>query len=225
MLSFCWRFSLAALAPAALALLAVPAGAQVVYTSRALFDAANPSLSSLNFSGIAPIDGFRDFSSTGLGRDGVTFSVGNSSPTLFVISKGFYPHYALDNSDFLQADASDNAKLNIALPSGTTAFGADFGTSENSGSVQITVNGQVLLTGFTTSSTDAGSFFGYDSLVPITSLSFTDQTGTELNINDVQFGQANPVPEASSVVGLGLLLALGTVGLTRHSGKRRRQAA
>ncbi len=219
--------SLALLGPAALLLFAVPAGAQVVYNSRTAFDTVNPGLTSFSFAdlpaaSLPPADGFVN-DTPSLTFKGVTFSAKNTT-NLFVIDKGFFGSmgtpYALDNSDFLRASKGSPTQLDIALPANTTAFGADFGSFPDPGSFEVLVNGQIVLPTFNTSNANAGSFFGYTSLTTINNLSFIEQTGNSLNVNDVEFGKAAPVPEASSLVSLGLMLALGT--LTLGVCKRRR---
>ena len=229
MLSFCSQRTLALLGPSVLLLFAVPAGAQVVYTDRTLFNAANPGLTAFNFGDIPtadlpPADGFVDVTPS-YTFQGVTFSTGNPGAAgLFILDSGYYGSngapYALDSTDFLQAATGNPAQLDITLPNGTTAFGADFGTFEASGSVQVLVNGQALPTPLVTSDSNGGSFFGYTSPAPITSLSFVETTGDTLNVNGVEFGQETPVPEASSLEGLSLMLAVGA--LTLSARKRRR---
>lgn len=230
MLSFSSPRSLALIGLAAPLLFAVPAGAQVPYTNRTLFDTVNPGLSSFSFgdlpaASLPPIDGYVQETAP-FTVNGVKFGA-NSTTSLYLIDKGYYASkgtpYALDNSDFLQATGGSPTRLNITLPSNTTAFGADFGTFETPGSVEVLVNGTALLTPLVTSSTNAGSFFGYTSPTAITSLSFIEQTGISLNVNDVEFGKAAPVPEASPMVSLGLMLAMGA--LTLGACKRRRNAA
>jgi hypothetical protein len=231
MLSFHSRHTLALLGPSALLLFAVPAGAQVAYTDRTLFNAANPGLASFNFGDLPaadrpPADGFLDVTPN-YTFQGVGFSTSNTSAAgLFVLDKGYYASigtpYALDGTDFLQAATGNPTQLDITLPTGTTAFGANFGAFEAPRSVQVLVNGQALPVPLVTTNSNGGRFFGYTSLDPITSLSLIEQTGNSLNVNDVEFGQATPaaVPEASSLVELGLLLALGTLTVSAHKNRR-----
>ena len=204
--------------PAALFTMTIPADAQVVYSSRSAFDTVNPGLTSFNFDNIAAIDGFADYSGENntLALNGVSFSnpVKNGNATLSVINSGYYgsvgsPDYALGNSDFLQVAGASPTTLNVALPSNTTAFGADFGTFENPGQVQVIVNGQALAALLITTDSNTGSFFGYTSLTPITTLSFVRQGSAALNANNVEFGSAAAVPEVSSALSLSLLIGIG----------------
>ena len=206
--------TLAALLPAALFLLSGPVLAQVVYADQTVFNTENPGLTAFGFDNIAPIDGFFDYSgdSNTLTLNGFTFSqpVTDVNPFLSVISSSYYvPTYALGGSDFLQASSGSLTTLNIKLPTNTTAFGADFGTFETAGQIQVLVNGQALTAPLVASDTSSGSFFGYTSLAPITSLSFIEHNGTVLNTNNIEFGSASTVPEASSALSLSLLLGIG----------------
>ena len=209
-------YILAALLPFALFLLTGPVLAQVVYADRSVFNTENPGLSTFGFDNIAPADGYVEYSqdNNALNLNGLTFSQPGTdgSPVLSVISSSYYvPTYALGGSDFLQASGGSLTTLNVDLPTNTTAFGADFGTFEAPDQIQVLVNGQALAALFLASDSSSGSFFGYTSLIPITSLSFIDQNGTVLNTNNIEFGSAAAVPEASSA--LSLLLFLGSGGV------------
>lgn len=213
------RLALLAVLPLALFLPAHPAGAQTTFTSRASFDTANPGLTSLSFANLAPVDGFADYSaSSGNGPlviSGLTFSQPDPAGNLYVISSGYYatsnpPPYALDSSDFLQG--SFPGSLDIALPAGAKSFGADFGTFDPSaapGTITVLVNGIAEPTQISADDSANGTFFGYSSPTPITSLSFV-ANGSALNLNGVEFGGASAAPETPAAATLCLLGLLGT---------------
>ncbi len=211
------------------------AQAQVMqYTSRASFDAGSVVTETENFFGIAPMNGFVSYQPADtVALDGFTFTQTKNSSIadLSIISGGYYGAagqgaYNLGNGDFLQAGYGSPAQLTISLPSGTTAFGLDIGTLAASGG-QVTAtlsNGTSLVFG---NSFPSISFFGFTSATAITSLTLMDKadgaSNNSINIDTLEAGRAIPaaVPEASTMVSFGLLLALS--GLVVAA--RRRKAA
>lgn len=208
------------------------ANAQVtIYTSRSSFDASSIITSTEDFSGIAPAGGFFSYQPTNtVALGGFTFTQASnaSNNDLSIISGNYYGRigtlgYNLGNGDFLQAGYGSPAQLAILLPSGTTAFGLDFGTFAASGG-QVTAvlsDGSSFVFG---NSFPIVSFFGFTSATAITSLTLIDKadsaSNNSLNIDTVESGRAAPVPEVSTTISFGLLLVLGLGGLVLARKKR-----
>jgi len=200
---------LSALAMLALAPSATHAQAQVTaYTSAADFQAASFVSEPYQFAGYAPLGDISYY-----GRSFNFDSVDFFSGSLKVVSPNAEYGDPFGGHQFLTGLSNDPMYMN--LPFGVTAFGANFATLEG-GPLDFTVN-------YTqTFHFDSGtSFVGFVSDAPISTLSINGGA-SRLGVNGLQLGDAAPVPEASSVVSLGLLLvSAGGVALVR----RRRRAA
>lgn len=197
------------LAPAfTLGILVLTASAQAQvtqYSSQASFNAATSGLTTFNFNGYAPPGKAQQYSS-GLTVNGVTFT--GSPVALFVLDAGYAGQDPFSGSQFLTT--TQHEALNVALTPGTTAFGAYFSNRASSDGATITalVNGQSFT--FAEPNTSTSAFAGFTSSLPITSLSFSGGTyGVTLDNVSVGSTTPAPVPEASTTVSLGLLLALG----------------
>lgn len=100
-------------------------------------------------------------------------------------------------------------QISWGLPTGTTAFGATFASLDGS-PITLNVNDQLFT--FNTGST----FVGFTSSTPITFMAVDSASTRGTALDGIIFGGAAPVPEASSVVSLGLLLCAGGVVLARR---------
>ena len=199
--------------------LALTASAQAQatqYNSQASFNAATSGVTTFNFNGYAPKN-IQQYYLTGLTVDGVTF---NAIDGVFVVDPGFGTGNPFSGSQYLDNPAS-SGPLSVALPAGTTAFGADFANYFSSSQATITalVNGQSFTFAAPGSFSNSSVFAGFTSTVPITSLSFSDGFGVVLD--NVSIGSAIPaaVPEASTTVSFGLL-ALGLAGVVVAAKKK-----
>jgi hypothetical protein len=192
--------------------LTTSAHAQVTqYSSRTSFNAATSGLTTFTLDGYAPAGSYAEYP-TGLTVDGVAFSA--SGKALYVGDPGDGNGNPFNGHQYVDSD--DQQTLNIALPTGTTAFGADFfnyGYNSTGGStITALVNGTTFT--FTEPNNTTSAFAGFTSSAPITSLSFSGGTyGPALD--NLSFGTAGPaaVPEASTTVSFGLLLVLGLGGV------------
>lgn len=106
-------------------------------------------------------------------------------------------------------------QMNWGAPVGTTAFGATFASLDGS-PLTLDINDQLFTfnTGY--------SFIGFTSTAPITFMAVDSASTRGTAMDGIIFGNAAPVPEASSVLSLGLLLlCAGGVALTRRRRKAR----
>ena len=196
------------------------------YDSRTSFDAATSGLTTFNFNGYAPADDSTQYP-TGLTVQGVTFTA--SPDQLFVDDPGDGNGDPFNGSQYLDTD--NTQPLNIVLPAGTTAFGADFSNYSSPYGTTITalVNGMT----FTFAEPDGNSsvFAGFTSLVPITSLSFSSanisNSSRGVALDNVSYGKASPAvsaaPEPSALATLAMSV-LGLGGLVLRARKKVRAA-
>lgn len=177
----------------------------------------------LGFEGLAPDGGNTNYPlPAGLTLSGVNFSVSPAftNSLLFVIGKNsYYPGNSVLSTQNTQAQQGD---LLITFSSPVTAIGLDFGDNFNPNTATFTLSNGATFTRPTGSGTNF-NFVGLTTTVPITTLDIQEPNNFALNIDNFTFGRSAPVPEASTTVSLGLLLALGLGGLV--IAKRRRKAA
>lgn len=203
------RLPLLASALALLALAPSAAQAQVtLYASATEFGAASFVSDPFLFDGYASPGGVYYY-----GHSFNFNSVDFSSSSLKVVSPGSEYGDPFGGHQFLTGLSSDPMYMN--LPLGVTAFGADFATLDG-GPLDFIVNSTQVFH-FASGTT----FAGFVSDAPITTLSVNGGV-SRLGVNSILWGNAAPVPEASSMVSLGLLLlCAGGVVLVR----RRRRVA
>ena len=202
----------AALAGLSLVAVAAPPATQaqiISYSDRTSFSAATTSLTTFTFDGYAPSNGQANYP-TGLTVQGVAFT---ANTRVFVLDPGAGFGDPFSGHQLLAVDSGQT--LTVALPTGTTAFGADFSNEDTPVGSFITaiVNGTAFT--FQEPGDTSSAFAGFISAAPITSLSFSGGfRGPALD--NVSFGKADPaaVPEASSAAGFAAgLLSLSVLGV------------
>jgi hypothetical protein len=213
-------FALAAFAAVAAA--STPARADtVVFTTRALFNAAATGLTTIDFEGIAPDNSVANFP-TPLTLQGATFS-GSPTGMVSVVDDGFFAPLFQFNSG---AVLSGFSFVEVTLPAGITAIGTDLMSTNPTGSPFEVV----LATGETfvvnTPLRPERGFFGIVTDVAIASIRFTTRPagpnqspGIPL-LDNFSFGQAQaaPVPEPATI----LLLGTGLAGIAARARRRRK---
>ena len=198
--------------------LAASAQAQVTqYSSQASFKAATSGLTTFSFEGCATAGKATQYAG-GLTVDGVTFFA--SQIALFVLPGGYAGSDPFNGSTFLTT--TQHEALSVTLTPETTAFGAYFSNraSPDGSTITALVNGQ----SFTFAEPDAGTsaFAGFTSSLPLTSLIFSGGS-LGVTLDNVSVGSGTPaaVPEASTTVSFGLLLALGLGSVVMAARKKR----
>ncbi|MBV9924696.1 MAG: PEP-CTERM sorting domain-containing protein [Acidobacteria bacterium] len=214
-------FALAAFAAVACA--SAPARADaVVYTTRALFNAAATNLTTLTFEGIAPPNTVANFPSP-LTLSGVTFSgPSGGSLQVSVLDSGFFAPLFQFNSG---AVLGGFGFIDVTLPAGITAIGTDLMSTNPTGSPfqVVLANGQTFLVN-TPLRPDRG-FFGITTDVAIASIRFTtlsaapgQSPGIPL-LDNFSFGRApSAVPEPMTII----LFGTGLAGIATRARRRRR---
>ena len=205
------RLPLIASAFALLALALAPSAVQAqvtVYTSPDAFRAASTVCDPFLF------DGYADPGSVSYYGHSYSFdTVDFTSSSLKVISPDAGYGDPFGGHPFLSGFAG--GPLYLAMSSEATAFGANF-AALGGGPMDIIVNDDQVF------HFDSGATFaGFISRDPITTLSI-DGGADGPALSGIMLGDAAPVPEASSVVSLGLLLLFGAgySARRRHAGAR-----
>ncbi len=207
--------------------------ALITYSNSTLFNAAATSLTTIDFSGQAPANGFKDFStSTGYATNGVTF-VGYSTASIYslriVDSGASAPFWNFGSGATLESPSYDrpaNATflpyIRVTLPANVAGVGVDLMTvSPNALTYQVAVQGSTF--NVATAIRPNRTFFGVRSDAPISFLDFT-VAGTAYNggsfglLDNFQFEQT-PEPGTFVLIGGGLI-ALGTFSKRKRNLKR-----
>lgn len=189
----------------------------VAYDDPLKFQEATAALaiSTIEFDGIAPDRGAKDFGKGGsLELSGVVFSTTRAA-NLFVYDERYFGGYNLGSGAFLETEGGVPASLDIALPDGVLAVAFLLGTSGGDSS-RVTIalsTGESLIVSAPFPNPNA-TFVGIIADAPFASINLTISAGTPqttLALDSFAFGaaQTQAVPEPNSLA----LLALGGAGL------------
>ncbi len=197
--------NLAALAALGLLSFASAADAQITtYSTATAFAAATTGITSFNFNGYGESGFYKDYSSTGLTVQGVKFTVPINT-YLYVQDPTYNGSRPFGNDFYLEQQ--NTGPVNVALPAGTTAFGANF-SGAVADNAKVTINGTPYT--FAEPGSKSNTFFGFTSTTPITSLTYTSN-GFGTSIDNVRFGSIGvaATPEPGSIA---LLIGMGVTG-------------
>ncbi|MDQ6701061.1 MAG: PEP-CTERM sorting domain-containing protein [Acidobacteriota bacterium] len=210
-------------------------GGIVTFNDRAAFTAATSGLTTIDFGTAAPPPvGFVTTYPSGLTLSGATFSNTVAGFSTSTVSRSYCcPTYARGFDQLATTNptnstgASVSGGINVALPSGATAFGLDlftvvvgntFGTNQDK--VDVTLGGQTFVVA--TPAAPATIFAGFVSTTPLSSVTIVPElTGAvqpQLDIGNVSFNRGSPasVPEPGTIgLTAGALLALAFRALRR----------
>jgi len=197
-------------------ILADPNAAQAItiqFNDLASFQAQTTGLTTIDFEGLAPVQGLAPAKRfipypTGLTTRGVNFT---GSSSLFVIEPALsQSNYDWGSGATLSAQSAQPSprSISVNLPSGVTAVGSDIMSFNsfnnfNSYAFPFTIG---LSTGETFNLNSLNypnrQFVGFTSDTPITSISFLANGGVT-QLDNFRFGTANttPVPEPFTVIG------------------------
>ncbi|WP_293906841.1 PEPxxWA-CTERM sorting domain-containing protein [Phenylobacterium sp.] len=194
--------------------MASPATAAVVqYNSEAAFDAAASGLTTFGFTSLSGTPPGFDVESNPVTFNGFTFKndvtpanvADGGSPIIFVIDSAATMNYG---KDFLAFQNTDVGMSGSIASAGVTAFGFNFGSYVNIGSLATLT----LSTGdsFVITPTDTAQFIGFLSDAPITSVSFAypgsysfDIISVSSNLAPAAGGVPEPASWALMILGFG----------------------
>ncbi len=187
------------------------AQAQVTaYTSASAFQAASLNATAPFHFDSLTTPGNTHYYGPSYSFDGVSFT----SSSLKVLSPTSGEGDLFGGHSFLvglkTANSGRTNQISWGAPTGTTAFGATFASLDGS-PITVTVNDQLFTLG------TGNTFFGFTSSAPITFMAVDSASTRGTAMDGIVFGDAAPVPEASSVISLGLLLVCaGGAALVRR---------
>ena len=208
-------------AGAMLFLTTAPTHAQATFFSdRSAFLANTTGTTTIDFEGLAPDNSYTFYPlPAGITLSGVNFSVDPSfmHNALGVIGKGFY--YQGNSVLSSQSTTAANGDLLITFSAPVTAIGLDYYNDNSNTDIFTLSDGEVFSR--PTGNGHPSSFVGLISNTPITTLDIQAKVSYAINIDNFTFGKSAPVPETSSVISLGLLLALGLGALTVNARRRK----
>jgi len=189
--------------------------APLVFTDRALWEAAVTSFSTENFNALPLALFSTGTNSAGLVDVNVTGNPGNSRITNLALSGiSFGANYL-----FLEVDESapDIGTAALIFNHPISAFGADWASTTNTSILEITVDGSLF--NFSDHLTTGGGagFLGFVSATPFSNAAFSivGTTNEQFALDNLSFTEftATPVPPALWLFGSGLM---GLIGFARR---------
>lgn len=194
------------------------ARADVVYNNQAAWTAAVSGVTTINFEGIVPANGFQAYpGSTTIG--GVTFGVGPASPSglFFLIGDNFYGFgvATLSSQDPGTGTNPTNDFL-VTLPNPVTALG--FNYIVDPGTVTVTLSDGVTQN-IVAANTPTKAFFGVTAPGGITSVDITEPyslAAQSIDMSDFSYATPSATPEPSSPLILGFACFAAMVWFTRR---------
>jgi len=185
------------------------------FNDRAAFDAAATNHTKIDFENLVPSSGFRNYKMPGgLTASGVSFQTsgggrfGSGHLTLIGAAYDAGPIYKTGTGAILiwgPPNQAGNAYLDVTLPSGITAVGADLWTAQPYvSSIEVTVttlDGQSQTVTVNTLRHPASAFIGFTSNSPISSLRLGLPRGqTGLILDNFSFGRSVKGKQSSNAV-------------------------
>jgi hypothetical protein len=195
------------------------ANADVIYNNPAAWQNAVSGATTINFEGIAPVNGYTYIGSgpgTSFTLGGVQFAIGPASNgNLFIIGDNFYyPGTAVISSQESTTPVND---LLITLPRPVTALGFFFGDFDGDTATITLSDGTVAFP--TAVEVPYLGFFGVTSNIGITSvgISAVDITTPDIVLNVASLSTGVVSPEPAEMVPLLALIALLAARIKKYS--------
>lgn len=179
----------------------------VFYSTRGQFDAGTTAQTNINFEGLAANNGFIFYSTPpGVTLSGANFNINhtNNNGNLYAIGQNFYyPGTSVLSS---QQTTIGLNNIVVTLPGLFTAFAVDVGSFGASNVTFTLSTGDVF--NINTPNYPAFSFVGFASTLAFNSVRI-ETTDNVLNIDNVSFATAVPVPSGMILAGVGVITLAG----------------
>jgi hypothetical protein len=194
-------------------------GAFIVYTSEADFNAATFARTTVDFTGIAPVDDFVTVPvPPGQTVNSINFTINTaqSNGSLFVVDAGFSNNFFGATLLDSQFSTTTNDNILITLPTAVTAAAFYFGSSIGLDVNFLASNGDSITA---TTTDDVIQFLGVTSNTPFTTIELSEGLGGGLALQSFTSATAVPEPSSLSMLAIGVLAAAGF-----HQSRRRTSA-
>lgn len=196
----------------------------LIHTTRSSFEASTYQHETVTFEGLAEAGSLTGYlSAAGLTEQGITFTgVIPDDYWLFVVDPAFTPEfYDWASGAVLLGPPSwfgEGARIEVALPPGTTAFGTDLMSFMPYAAAfdLLLSSGEAISAA--SSDFPQRTFFGLTSDTPIDSVSFVARDGAFPLLDNFTVAQTAPLPPSAILAATGLVSLLGFLRRNQRQG-------